>query len=67
MLATNSNEAGLLSREQSAKRLEISTRNLDYLRKAGKLPFIQIGRRILFAPIDLQEFIETRRIPASAE
>jgi excisionase family DNA binding protein len=58
----NSRSETLLSREQAAKRLGISTRNLDYLRDAGKLPFIQISRRVVFSPIDLEQFIESRRV-----
>jgi excisionase family DNA binding protein len=60
--ANSSNEVDLLSREQAAKRLGISARNLSYLRDAGKLPFIQIGRRILFSPLDLDQFIEARKV-----
>ena len=54
-------DANLLSREQAAKRLGISTRNLDYIREDGRLPFIQIGRRVVFSPLDLDRFIETLR------
>jgi excisionase family DNA binding protein len=60
--ANSSNESDLLSREQAAKRLGISARNLSYLRDAGKLPFIQIGRRVLFSPLDLERFIEARKV-----
>ena len=58
----NSRSEALLSRKQAAKRLGISTRNLDYLRDARKLPFIQIGRRVVFSPFDLEQFIESRRV-----
>jgi excisionase family DNA binding protein len=58
-----SNEAGrLLSRELSARYIAISTRNLDYLRAAGKIGFVQIGRRVLFSREDLDRFIEARKI-----
>jgi excisionase family DNA binding protein len=63
MLATNINDADLLSREQAAKRLNISTRNLDYLREAGRLPFIRIGRRVVFSPMDLEQFTEAQKVP----
>ena len=59
---TSSNDAGLRSREQSAKQLNISTRNLDYLLAAGDLPYIKIGRRILLDPQDLQKFIAARKV-----
>jgi len=64
MLANYTRESDLLSREQAANRLGISTRNLDYLREAGRLPFIQIGRRVVFSPLDLERFIEARRVTA---
>jgi excisionase family DNA binding protein len=62
MQAVAANETNLLSREQAAKRLGISTRNLDYLREDRKVPFVQIGRRVFFAPIDLEHFIESRKV-----
>jgi len=46
----DSDRAALLSREQAARHLGISTRNLDYLREIGRLPFVQIGRRVGFYP-----------------
>ena len=58
----NSRSEALLSREQAAKRLGISTRNLDYLRGARKLPYIQISRRVVFSPLDLEQFIDSRRV-----
>jgi excisionase family DNA binding protein len=59
-----STEAHLLGREQAAKALGISWRKLDYLRADGKIPYCRIGKRILFCPTDLEQFIEARRIPA---
>lgn len=53
---------GLLNREQAAKALGICGRNVDYLRERGQLPSIRIGRRILYAPTDLEQFIESRRV-----
>jgi excisionase family DNA binding protein len=63
--ANLSNGENLLSREQAARRLGISTRNLDYLREAGRLSFIQIGRRVIFSPTDLDQFIQMRRIEST--
>jgi len=62
VLSIHSDHGALLSREQAARHLGISTRNLDYLRQAGRLPFIQIGRRVVFSPIDIRQFIENRRV-----
>lgn len=62
---TPSNDAGLRSRDQAAKQLNISTRNLDYLRESGDLSYIKIGHRILFDPRDLEKFIEARKVVAA--
>jgi excisionase family DNA binding protein len=63
--ATFNNEACLLSREHAARFLLISTRNLDYLREAGKLPFVRIGRRVGFLRQDLEQFVEARRVQST--
>ncbi len=61
-LSFASTDSNVLSREQAAMRMGISTRNLDYMRQSGKLPFLQIGRRIGFLPYDLDRFIEAHRV-----
>jgi excisionase family DNA binding protein len=53
---------GLLSRDQAAKALGISGRKLDYLREDRLIPFIRIGRQILYASADLEQFIEARKV-----
>ena len=58
----SSTAPGLLSREQAAKFLSISERKLDYLREDHRIPFVRIGKKILFTPADLEQFIEARRI-----
>jgi excisionase family DNA binding protein len=60
--APHSNESGLLTRAQAAKYLKISARNLDYLRAMGRMPFIQIGRRVLFSQKDVDQFIHAHRV-----
>jgi excisionase family DNA binding protein len=64
MLESNTNDVRMLNREDAARFLLISTRNLDYLREAGKLPFVRIGRRVGFLRHDLERFVEARRIAA---
>jgi len=59
---TSSNECGLLTRRQAAKYLTISPRSLDYLREDGRLAFIQIGRRVVFSRLDLDQFIQAHRV-----
>ena len=39
---------GVLDRTQAARRLQISTRHLDRLTKAGELPAFRLGRRVLY-------------------
>lgn len=63
--SSHSGPAALLSREHAARQLGISTRNLDYLREAGRLPFIRIGRRVVFSPVDLEQFIASRKVPVA--
>lgn len=65
LLESNPNDAFLLSREQAARFLLISTRNLDYLREAGQLPFVRIGRRVGFLRQDLDQFIQHRRVEST--
>lgn len=52
----------LLSRQQAAKVLNISERKLDYLREDHLIPFVRIGKKILFMPADLEEFVEARKV-----
>jgi excisionase family DNA binding protein len=64
MLESTTNDVHMLNREEAARFLLISTRNLDYLREAGKLPFVRIGRRVGFLRHDLERFVEARRVAA---
>lgn len=47
----------LLTREEAAKRLRISTRTLDDLEAGGRLQAVRIGRRVLYHPSTLDAFI----------
>jgi hypothetical protein len=64
-VSVDTNRAVLLSREQAARFLLISIRNLDYLREARRLPFVQIGRRVCFLRHDLELFIQNRRVEST--
>lgn len=46
--AAQSADADLLDGPAMAKRLGISLPTLDRMRAAGKIPFIRLGRRVLF-------------------
>jgi excisionase family DNA binding protein len=52
----------LLSREQAARRLNISHRTLHDLIHSGRIPYVQLGRRHMFIPGDLDAYIKARRI-----
>jgi excisionase family DNA binding protein len=62
ILESSTDGALMLSRDQAARFLLISTRNLDYLRESGRLPFVRIGRRIGFIRQDLEQFVQERRV-----
>jgi excisionase family DNA binding protein len=54
------NEPLLLSAKETAKLLGISERTLFTLTKAGDVPHIRIGRRIMYPRTSLVEWIEQR-------
>jgi len=56
--STDSN--ALLTRQEAANRLRISTRTLDDLEASGRLRAIRIGRRVLYHPDTLDAFIRQR-------
>ena len=49
----------------AAKTLGISTETIDRYRKMGKLPYHQIGDRIIFTESDLTKFLEVCAIPST--
>lgn len=51
----------LLSGRETARVLSISLRTLARLTAAGSIPCVRIGRRLLFDPRDLTEFIDRRK------
>lgn len=54
-------EPSLLTRDQAASYLDISTDTLDRLRQAGKLKAAQLSSRIVrYRRVDLEEYIETQ-------
>ena len=52
----------LLDRKQAAQLLKIGIITLDRLRKAGKIPYIQIGHLIRFTYADIEKCIENLRV-----
>ncbi len=61
-ISTDRDEIGLLTREQAAKRINCSQRNLHNLRVIGQLPYVKIGKLIRFIPADLDAYVEAHRI-----
>ena len=55
----------VFNREKAAKTLGISTETLDRYRKNGKLPYRQIGDRIVFTESDLIAFLDACSVPAT--
>jgi len=62
MQENSSNDSNLLKREQAAKRCSFSTRKLAQEVKAGKIPYVRLGRLMRFIPADIDAYIEARRI-----
>ena len=50
----------LLTREEAAERLGISTRTLDDMEEAGEIQAVRIRGRVLYAPETLQAYIRRR-------
>ena len=53
----------LLSVEQAAELLNISKWTLAVWKCKRKIPFIKMGKRTLFDPNDLKQFINSCKIP----
>jgi excisionase family DNA binding protein len=55
----------IFSKTAAAKALGISTETIDRYRKMGKLPYRQVGDRIIFTEADLTQFLENCLIPVT--
>jgi predicted DNA-binding transcriptional regulator AlpA len=55
-------ENEFLTREETAAHLKISKAMLDLLTKRGDLPVIKVGRRSIFDPRDIEEFINRSKV-----
>lgn len=51
----------LLDARSAAAALSISPRKLWELTSIGEVPCIRIGRRVLYDPVDLREWIQRRK------
>lgn len=50
----------LVDKSGGAKYLRVCTRTIDNLMKRGELPFVKLGRRVLFRRSDLDRLIAQR-------
>lgn len=55
----------LLSEAEAARALAVCTRTLRTLRQEGKIHYVTVRGRILYAPADLHRFVESNRTCAS--
>lgn len=51
----------LLDKRRATMALSISEPQLDLMVKAGELPTIHVGRRVLFDPMDLRRWIRSEK------
>jgi excisionase family DNA binding protein len=54
--------SNLLNKKTAAEVLNVSLRTLDNHIKAGRLPFVKLGKLVRFIPSDIDKFIEERRV-----
>ena len=55
-------ESGLLTKVDIEAYLRIGRRTLDRLIKAREIPFLKLGRRVLFKKADVEAWLETKRV-----
>jgi len=56
----------IFNKRGAAQALGVSVETLDRYKKNGRLPFHQIGNRIVYTENDLSTFLESCAIPATA-
>jgi len=50
----------VMDKNEVAKLLKISVRQIDYLRQAGELACVKIGRSVRFRSEDVENFLQRR-------
>jgi excisionase family DNA binding protein len=55
-------ESNLLTKEDVEAYLRIGRRTLDRLIKTREIPFIKLGRRVLFKKVDIDAWLESKRV-----
>lgn len=51
----------LLTLDETAKILRVHRNTVNHERRAGRLPVVRVGRRVLIDPADLEHYIKQRR------
>jgi excisionase family DNA binding protein len=51
----------IMTKNQVAEFLQISERQIDYLRQSGKLAWVKIGRTVRFRLEDVDDFLQRQR------
>lgn len=57
-------EKEFLTRGELAALIGVTTRQVDYMRKSGRLPWIKQGRRVLFKTEDIRRWLEQGYVSA---
>jgi excisionase family DNA binding protein len=60
--STECDETSLLTRDQTARRINCSPRNLHNIVVSGELPYVKLGKLIRFIPADVDEYVKAHRI-----
>jgi excisionase family DNA binding protein len=53
----------LLTEQETSETLRLSRITLHRLRKAGRLGFHRIGSRVMYSPLQVQQFLESTERP----
>lgn len=61
------NYQGLLSIKEASNRLGLSFWTLYAWTRAGRIPYVQLGKRKLFMPHDIENFIKQHRIRSNKQ
>ena len=61
--------AALLTTAQAARRLGLAVRTLENKRVSGidPIPFVKLGRKVLYDPRDLEQWLNARRFLSTSE
>lgn len=55
-------EKGLLTKAETGEYMRVSLATIDRLMKTRQLPFIKLGKRVLFKKADVDRFLESRKV-----